>query len=102
MINCNDEIIQKYLDLGLSQNRKILHRNGKDWEDDFCLEFDWGELSLMKEFVYAHPVNIEYDLNEYESVSELVHDYIAWLVYDLIFDGQYREAKAVLNNGYVS
>ena len=100
IIDCDEKKIEENLDLSLPQNQKILNRNKQEWEE-FLEEFTINELLQMKDFVCAHPVNIEYDLNEYDDIDLLVHDYIIWLVFDLIFWANYSDAKAVLNNGYV-
>ena len=97
---CDENKIEENLDLSISQNQKILNRNEKEWEE-FCDEFTNTELLQMKDYVCAHPVNIEYDMNDYDDVSILIHDYIIWMVFDLTYWGAYSDAKAVLNNGYI-
>lgn len=100
IVVCDEKKIEENLDLSISQNQKILNRNEKEWEE-FCDEFTITELLQMKDYVCAHPVNIEYDMNDYDDVSILIHDYIIWLVFDLTYWEFYSDAKAVLNNGYI-
>ena len=100
--NSNDEFILEYLNFDIIQNKRILCRNSQDWYE-FIDTFSIGELYHMRAFVCCHPSTscYAYNFNNDDGVSNIVHDYIAWLVHDLIFDGQYREAKEVLNNGFV-
>ena len=84
-------------DKTLSQNAKILYRNGQDW---YVLldSFTNDELAQMKDFLLEHPIDWDYD---WDDIDAMLYDYIMWWSFDLINCGDPTAAKEVLNAGYV-
>ena len=95
-----DTIASYMYDFESSYNKKILARDGKDW-DEFVPSFTIDELSRMREYVSLQPVDFEYDFNDIDDVSNLIYDYIKWWVYGLINEGDIKTARFVLDKGYV-
>lgn len=89
------------LDLNNSQNQKILNRNGKDWYDEFCASFVIDELLIMRDYVLSHTPGLDYNIDDYNDISDLVYNYMMYLVFDLINAGETGSAKLVMNAGYI-
>ncbi len=96
-----NQIITVIFDFESSYNRKILNRNGKEWDGEFIPSFTVDELFQMRDYLYCHPIDIRYDFNDCNDVSDLIYDYIRWWVYDLLSEGEISRAKTVLNEGYI-
>ena len=92
-----DAVHNVIYDATLSQNAKILNRNGQDWYD-LCDSFTNDELAQMKDFLRDHPINGDYD---WDDIDTMLYDYIMWWSFDLINCGNSAAAKKVLNAGYV-
>ena len=92
-----DAVHSVIYDFELSQNAKILNRNGKDWYE-LCDSFTGDELAQMKDFLLEHPISCDYD---WDDINTMLYDYIMWWSFDLINCGEPDDAKRVLNAGYV-
>ena len=95
------QILSVIFDFDSSYNRKILNRNGKDWDEEFIPSFTIDELFQMRNYLYCHLIDVRYDFNDYDDISDLIYDYIRWWVNDLLDEGEITHAKTVLNAGYI-
>lgn len=94
--------IEDYLvSFTISQNAKLLNRNGQDW-DVLCDSFTICELRQMREYLYDHHFSVAYDFNECDEISCLVYDYIVSWISDLLHYGYESEAMSVINTALVS